>query len=99
MKYWSQPASSSLSNYEQDDVIPASPGVTTYHYQKTKVPKQTKLYPPLNLKKTFHKRRDKTCFLLGFDISFPGWECTVITCTLNLDISARACTPPPPPSL
>ena len=53
MKYSSQPACSSLSNYEQDDVIPASPGVTTYRSQKTKVPKQTKLYPQLDLKKNF----------------------------------------------
>ena len=65
MKYWSQPASSSLSNYEQDDVIPASPGVTTYHYQKTKVPKQTKLYPPLNLKKHFIRGEIKLVFSWG----------------------------------
>ena len=47
MKYWSQPASLFLSNHEQDDVIPASPGVITYRCLKTKVRKQTKLYPPL----------------------------------------------------
>ena len=93
MKYWSQPASSSLSNYEQDDVIPASPGVTTYHSQKTKVPKQNKTLSSIGSEKKLHKRRDKSCFLLGFDISFPGWECTIITCRLNLDITARACTP------
>ena len=29
----------SLSNHEQDDVIPVSPGVITYHSQKIKVPK------------------------------------------------------------
>ena len=53
MKYWSQPASSFLSNHEQDDVIPAIPGVITYRSQKTKVPKQIKLYPPLGLNTNF----------------------------------------------
>ena len=65
MKYWSQPASSSLSNYEQDDVIPASPEVTTNHSQKTKVPKQTKLYPPLDLKKNFIRGEIKVVFSWG----------------------------------
>ena len=65
MKYSSQPACSSLSNYEQDDVIPASPGVTTYRSQKTKVPKQTKLYPQLDLKKNFIRGEIKVVFSWG----------------------------------
>ena len=39
----------SLSNHKPGHVIPASSEVITYHSLKTKVPKQTKLYPPLDL--------------------------------------------------
>ena len=62
MKYWSQPASSFLSNHEQDDVIPAIPGVITYRSQKTKVPKQTKPLYPLDLNTKFIRGEIKTAF-------------------------------------
>ena len=87
MKYWSQPVSSLLGNHEQDDVIPASPGVITYHSQKTKVPKQTKVYRPLDLDINFIGAEIKTVF--SWDLNFTGWESTIITCRLNSDITAR----------
>ena len=31
--------------------------------------------------------RDKNCFLLVFDLNFPGWETTVITCRLKTDFT------------
>ena len=77
----------SLNNHEQDDVIPASPGVITYRSQKTKVPKQTKLYPPLDLNTNFIRGETKIALSLGFGLNFPGWETTIITCRLNSDIA------------
>ena len=68
-------------------MIPASPKVITYRSQKTKVPEQIKLYPPLDLNTKFIKGEIKNCFLLGFDPNFPGWETTIITSRLNSDVT------------
>ena len=68
-------------------MITASPGVITHRSQKTKVPKQTKLYPPLDLNTNFIRGETKIALSLGFGLNFPGWETTIITCRLNSDIA------------
>ena len=62
-------------------MIPVSTGVITYLSQKNKVPKINKTLSFIG------KTRNKNCFLLGFDLSFPGWESTVITCRLWTDLT------------
>ena len=52
----------SLSNHEPDDVISASTRVITYCSQKTKVPKETKFYPPLDLSTNFIRGEIKIVF-------------------------------------
>ena len=87
-------------NREQNDVIPASPGVITYHSQKAKVPNQVlqlsengMLLPQnetlssIGFEHKVHKRRDKNCFLLEFDLRSPGREPAVKTFRLHSNIT------------